>query len=581
MAVEGDLIYRTREQIVAQLIASWQTRVPDAWVEEDGLTRLIFETLAGEVEGVYLANQLLRDNIFIQTASLVELRRHGEQFGLAVKQGLYATGQLKFTGVGGTTINIGLRVGADPGTGETLYYQVTQLDTIPNPGIPAAPNVAEVVRPSVAPNDVVNVAGGNLNGTYRYIYTFVDANGFESYISPTSDGAAPVNQQIDLTAIAVGPAGTTARKIYRDKAASGTFRLVTTINDNVTTTFTDNVTDATVNGNPLAPTSALPAPGTYEYRVTFLTPEGETLPGITSAAVATISTATFTVMALTALPIGGPDTTGRKIYRQRDGGGFKLIATISNNTTLIYRDILVDGTAAPPLMDTAHAITVAGQAERVGTIYNAVAGAIDTLVDAPDGVASVTNPANFVGGADEEDMEAYRLRLLEYIRNPQSGSKSDLESWAESIDGVDKATAFPNDNLGVAQAGHVTIRIVGPNGAIPAQSVIDAVQLLIETEDLASIAIHVTTFTAVPTNVTVTITLATGYTLADVTPAVQELITDYINSIDVGGTLYLAGLYDAIFGNVPGVVTLVVNTPATDLTSTNTQKRTPGTLTVN
>jgi hypothetical protein len=55
----------------------------------------------------------------------------------------------------------------------------------------------------------------------------------------------------------------------------------------------------------------------------------------------------------------------------------------------------------------------------------------------------------------------------------------------------------------------------------------------------------------------VTLTLLAGFVLADVSPSAAQAITDYINSVPVGGTVYRAGIYDAVFG-LPGIATLVV-----------------------
>lgn len=469
MAVETDVIYRNRDQIVADMIQRMQSRIADIWVEEDGNFRMFTETVAETAEGVYLANQILRDNIFIPTANFVELRRHGEQFGLSPKQGVKATGTLRITGVGGTAVLAGTVFGVDVGEGDALYYLTSADGLIPNPGDPTAPTLA--------------------------------------------DGGAGL-----LTA------------------------------------------------------------GTYEYLITFVTAAGETEAGAHSLPL--VQAVGSRQINLTNIPIGGTGTTNRRVYRQKDGGGFKFVATISNAGTT-YTDNIADGSlgAAPPSVSTAEAVTVAAVAEDFGAQYNVAIGTVLELIDVPDGVTDVTNPTAFVGGTDEEDLETFRLRLLDFIRNPKTGSPGDMEVWAEEIDGVDTATAFTNDNLGVATPGHVTVRIAGPDGAVPGAPTIAAVLDLLVSKDIATITIHVATFTAVPTNVTVATTLLSGYLLADVSASVQAAIIDYINSVPVGGTVYIAGIYDAVYG-LPGIATLVVSVPATDQTATATQKRTPGTITV-
>jgi uncharacterized phage protein gp47/JayE len=194
-------------------------------------------------------------------------------------------------------------------------------------------------------------------------------------------------------------------------------------------------------------------------------------------------------------------------------------------------------------------------------------------------VTDVINPAPFTGATDPEGFEDYRVRLLDAVRNPQVGSPADLKSWAEAVPGVETATVFINDNLGVATAGHTTVRIAGPGGAVPSAQVQTDVYNALIARDLVNVTIHVGTFTQTPTAVSVTMTLATGYTLADVTPTVSAAISDYINSLNVGETFRIAGVYAAVFG-LAGVVDLVVTSPASNQATGSTAKRTPGVITV-
>lgn len=92
-------------------------------------------------------------------------------------------------------------------------------------------------------------AGNVTNGAHKYKVTFVNATGEttpsseSNEITVTDNG---VNGQIALTGIPTGEVGVTARKVYRTEAAGSTFKLLTTINDNTTTTFTDNVADGSL-----------------------------------------------------------------------------------------------------------------------------------------------------------------------------------------------------------------------------------------------------------------------------------------------------------------------------------------------
>lgn len=90
-------------------------------------------------------------------------------------------------------------------------------------------------------------SGGNLSaGDYSYVYTFYDnETGTESDPSPVcADFTALANDSVTLTNIEISiNSRVTGRKIYRTIADGGTKYLVTTIPDNVTTTFLDTITD--------------------------------------------------------------------------------------------------------------------------------------------------------------------------------------------------------------------------------------------------------------------------------------------------------------------------------------------------
>lgn len=106
-------------------------------------------------------------------------------------------------------------------------------------------------------------AAGNVNvGDHSWVVTFV-AGSVEHRAGPKSNVLTIVTsaKQVNLTSIAIGPTGTTARKVYRTVAGdTGSYKLVGTINDNTTTILTDNVADGSLG-------AAVPFPGSWETDV--------------------------------------------------------------------------------------------------------------------------------------------------------------------------------------------------------------------------------------------------------------------------------------------------------------------------
>jgi uncharacterized phage protein gp47/JayE len=468
---QGDVLYKTRQDILASFLAELLSNIPDAYTGEDGNLYILFQIQAGQIEGLYLANQLLLQDMFPQSASSVSLDRYGITYAFPRKVGTRSFGSVTIGGEGGIYIPIGTEVAYDPGGDfDPLYFVTTTDGTTPNPGIPDAPTLV--------------------------------------------DGGAGV---LD---------------------------------------------------------------GMYQYTVTFLTLEGETASGLESEAF-DVTTRRINV---NNIPLGGPGTIARRLYRSLEGSGFKLVPTgtaLSNNTTTTYQDNNAEGVlgAAPPEDSTAERITLDAQAVDTGVDHNAQPNTITVPTDVPDGITFVTNPVAFVGGTPPEDPEDFRVRLLENMRNPQSGSEADIKQWSEEVDGVESATVFANDNLGTPTNGHVTVRITGPDATIPPQSVLDAVLETLQERDMINLTIHVGTFTPLTVNVTVDITTAGTFTVSDVTPSVQEAIRNYVNSVPVNGVVYRAGIVNSVY-NLPGVLNVVVAVPAADVTTTAVQKPVAGSVTV-
>jgi uncharacterized phage protein gp47/JayE len=109
--------------------------------------------------------------------------------------------------------------------------------------------------------------------------------------------------------------------------------------------------------------------------------------------------------------------------------------------------------------------------------------------------------------------------------------------------------------------------------------VVADVQSVLDEQDYANMTIVVSSFTALPTAVTVATTLQTGFTLAAVTSSVQTAISNYITALGAGETLRVAGIVDSVFG-LAGIADVVVTVPAANQTTPAASKRTPGVITV-
>jgi len=155
------------------------------------------------------------------------------------------------------TISQALSVANIPLSLNTPYYPALMVNPTPGSYVGVvqfswgSQSVSATVNGAALTAALSATAGAVTTGTHSYVVTFV-VNGIESGYGPKSNVVtADGSHKVDLTNIPLGPAGTTARKIYRTVAGdTGSYKLAITIADNVTTTQTgasgDNVVDGSL-----------------------------------------------------------------------------------------------------------------------------------------------------------------------------------------------------------------------------------------------------------------------------------------------------------------------------------------------
>lgn len=113
-------------------------------------------------------------------------------------------------------------------------------------GVSVNPFFLGIVAPIAVPTAVDSGIAGNPNGTYKYAYTYVNADGFESNPSPYSATVTVVNHKINVgNLVASLDPQVTNINIYRTTGTGSTgtvLFLVDTIANGVTT-YVDNIAD--------------------------------------------------------------------------------------------------------------------------------------------------------------------------------------------------------------------------------------------------------------------------------------------------------------------------------------------------
>jgi hypothetical protein len=201
--------------------------------------------------------------------------------------------------------------------------------------------------------------------------------------------SAGPKQTIPLTNIQIGPAGTIARRLYRSPAVGGVGvqKLLATINNNSTTTYTDTTADSALgaqvpSGNTAyvlmavrltniprgtgASSTAVTARLLYRrsggaglrYLATMPDNSASTYDDTTpnaglGAAPPTVNTATLLVIPLTKLPLGNSLVIGRNVYRTSGGnagGPLYRLLTLADNTTTDVVDTVSDASLGAPAL---------------------------------------------------------------------------------------------------------------------------------------------------------------------------------------------------------------------------------------
>jgi len=269
----------------------------------------------------------------------------------------------------------------------TYRYKYTWVDsaggqTLPSPALPSV-TLADVSNPTTLMSAIAgDTVGGALdpNAAYAYTYSFVTAagetltgyaagNGQLNYAFTSSSGTERVLLRIPGSS----DTNVTKRRVYRTEGGGSAFKLAFEVNGRSTTDVWDTVSDGALGATEPASNTSRPSaivvevpvgPSGTASRKLFRTTAG----GSSYALAATISDNTTTLYTdtladgslgaaapasnttavnqanLSAIPLGPSGTTGRKVYRTAAGGTqLKLLATIADNSTVVYADSTADG----------------------------------------------------------------------------------------------------------------------------------------------------------------------------------------------------------------------------------------------
>lgn len=187
-------------------------------------------------------------------------------------------------------------------------------------------------------------------------------------------------------------------------------------------------------------------------------------------------------------------------------------------------------------------VTAAARSVQGGRRYNAAAAAIDTLVTPPAGIERVTNTAPFAGGADAENDDALRRRLLQSYSVLPNGSNSETYRRAAlAVPGVKSAAVVPRED----GTGTVSVYIYG-DGAPVLESVRAQVERVLSAMREVNVTVTVGAAEAVPRNFSSHITAAEDCDFASAKALCEAAVDDVFARYTVGEAFRVADMVAAM-----------------------------------
>lgn len=229
--------------------------------------------------------------------------------------------------------------------------------------------------------------------------------------------------------------------------------------------------------------------------------------------------------------------------------------------------------------------TATVQAQVAGSGGNVALGTVTVLAQSIPGVDTVTNAAAFSGGLPAESDTAAKAGFVTYLQSLTQGTKQAcINAVTELQEG---ATCYIIENqtyspFGIFQAGYFSAICDDGTGA-PSSGFLTACYAAIDAVRAIGTTFGVFAPAVVYANVGMTITVATGYTLATVEGLVTTAITNYINTLGLGVTLSYFRLAQVAYDASPGITSVtavLLDSGTADLVPTAVQLVKAGSIVV-
>lgn len=221
-------------------------------------------------------------------------------------------------------------------------------------------------------------------------------------------------------------------------------------------------------------------------------------------------------------------------------------------------------------------IAVSVQATQVGASFNVLPNQLTQIQTANPGIISATNLAAITNGLNPESDNAYRARFVLWLN---SLSKGTAEAYQAAALSVASGYNFYIDESpivgGVPKSGQVNIVVNNPGQNVSSQT-LSAIAAQISSVRALGVQTNVVAATPLTATINISIYCNTNEAITLTITNVQNAILNYVNSLQIGQTLYMASIIDVAINADSNVISvewnsLTINGVSSDLACSNTQ----------
>lgn len=183
-------------------------------------------------------------------------------------------------------------------------------------------------------------------------------------------------------------------------------------------------------------------------------------------------------------------------------------------------------------------VSVSAEADKAGKISNIPINTAKIIVSAPAEINYAYNREPFEDGCDAETDDELRERIKASFLVPSNGTnKAYYEKLALSVPGITKAGVIAKGR------GMGTVDVYVSNGEnSPSSAAVAQAQVLIAKNRELNVDVKVISAQLRKINLSVAVYAKDGYIRNDIVNICTQVFKDYLNEIEIGGTMYVAEL---------------------------------------